>query len=497
MKASKVSFLKVWNLIFLLAGLWSFSSCQENKKPSFIIVAADQLSFNSFACNEDKNSSKSGLHMLCQESIRFTNAYTTSTQSSAAMGSLLSGSYPYQHGLHRSFDRIKPDRILLQELFKSSGYRTSFFSGKATILKKTGLARGFDYFDDSAFLNQPLFALNFKEQTRQFFNWAEESNHPFFTVIYNSDLEALNEGETQISSLENFDEILGGFFSQLKANNLWESNYVIVVGLQGKSEYNRSEESRFSNLHSENTNVALFIKPPRQKGDEGINWKIDSALTLADFSLSLMKTVSPSYSPPQNTDFSILDFSGFWNKKVFETSLAQNRKLLIESVNTWKKNLEIRFAVVFKNYLFLESKKNKIFNKLTDGLETIDLTSNKIEFGEAEQLQLSDIRKNINAKKWTQYQPPIYDWVLTNRAYWSEPNSRATVFEKEKKRLHREKRFQPLSTLLVYFQNQKLEKSNLYETARRESYNLSLENIWGLWTPEKLWNQEGLTTLNQ
>jgi hypothetical protein len=492
MKASKRDLFKVWILgFFISAGLWSFTSCQENKKPSFIIIAADQLSFNSFACDEDKNNKNSGLNILCQESIRFTNAFTTSTQSAAAMGSLLSGTYPFQNTLHRSFDRIKPDQTLIQELFKKNGYRTSFFSGKPTILKKTGLPRGFDLFDDSSFLSQPMYSLSFKEQLRLFQNWQQESADPFFSVIYTSELESLNEGETQLSGLENFDETLGQFFLMLKQNNLWESNYVIVTGLQGKSEYSRPDESRFSNLHSENTNIALFIKPPRQKGDEGINWKIDTSVSLADFAYSLMKTIVPTYTAAQHAEFPIFDFSGFWSKNEIENLPNKPRKIIVETANTWKNNLEIRFGLIFKNYLFLEAETDQLYNKLTDGLETIDLIKVQPEIKEEDIRHLNELRRDIKAKKWVQYQPPVYDWVLSNQAYWSKPNNRSEVFQKEKLRLATQKTFQPLSTLLIYFQNPKLEKDALYEDARRQSYNLSLENIWGLWSgsDEKTWNR--------
>lgn len=457
-------------------------SCQENKKPSYIIIAADQLSFNSFACNEDKNIKDSGLNILCQESIRFTNAFTTSTQSAAAMGSLLSGTYPFQNSLHRSFDRINPNNVLVQELFKKAGYRTSFFSGKPTILKKTGLSRGFDLFDDSSVLNQSMYSLSFRNQINLFENWAQESNDAFFSVIYTSELESLNEGETQISGLEHFDETLGQFFLKLKENNLWESNYIIVAGLQGKSEYSRPNESRYSNLHSENTNVALFIKPPRQKGDEGINWKIDTLVNLADFSYSLMKTIEPSYQAAQDAHFPIFDFSGFWSKNEIENLPNKPRKLIIETANTWKQPLELRFGLIFKNYLFLESENNELYNRLTDGLETIDLIKLQEEVKEEDLALLNNIRKNLKARKWVQYQPPVYDWVLSNQSYWSQPNNRAEFFQQEKLRLSKQKTFQPLSTLLVYFQNPKLEKDSLYEEARRQSYNLSLENIWGLWS---------------
>ncbi len=486
MKASKVSFFKVWNLLLLIVtGLWFLTSCQEIKKPSFVIIAADQLSFNTFSCTEDRAAGISGLNTLCQESIRFTNAFTTSPQTAAAMGSLLSGTYPFNHRLHRSFDRINPDQPLLSEFFKAANYRTSFWSGTPSILKKTGLSRGFDIFDDSSFLNQGMYSINFKEQTNLFKNWVSETSTPYFSVIYTSELESLNEGETQISGIENFDEKLGNFFNELKAMNQWETNYVIVVGLQGESEYNRPSEAAFSNLHSENTNIALFVKPPRQKGDEGINWKIDTAVNLADLGYSLMKTINPKYAVETNLQFPVLEFSRLWMKN--ENLPVEARKLLVETTNTWKRQLEIRFALIYKNYLLIESAENEFFNKLTDGLETIDLIKFQTQLSDSDINSLDKIRTDINATKWTNYQPQDYKWVVSNKEYWSKPNARRALFQGEKIRLLHDQSPQPLSTLLIYFQDPKIEKDSIYEDARRNSYNLAYENIWGLWNNEKIW----------
>ena len=92
-----------------------------------------------------------------------------------------------------------------------------------------------------------------------------------------------------------------------------------------------------------------------------------------------------------------------------------------------------------------------------------------------------------NAAKWTDYQPPDYRWVISNKEYWSKPNSRRSVFQNEKIRLGTNPTSQPLSTLLIYFQDPKIEKDAIYEDARKNSYNLAYENIWGLWNPEKSW----------
>lgn len=519
MKRSKLSSYKVW-IIFLffiivnISGLLSLSGCQSKAKPSFIILAVDNLSFNSFACSDDKSRQTSGLSSLCQESLRFTHAYTASTSSAGAMASLLTGAYPYRHHIHRSRDRLNSKEISVAELSSAKGYRTSFWSGSPTILRKTGLARGFDYFDDLSFLDKKNYLVSLNQQTELFLNWQNESNLPFFSIIYNSELESLNEGESEISSFEKFDEKLSNFIDQLKKSQNWEQNYFIIVGLQGGSDYNRIHETRFSNLHSENTNITLFIKPPRQKGDEGIHWKIDTPISLTDLGYTLKKLIAENYQSVIDENFPQIDLARYWNSNNQTNSEILPRRLLIESANTWSESIETRFAILYKNLLYIEqSEADEIYNTLNDGLETIDVsaiaTITQNDFKNENRQILSEIRNNYELARWNVYQNLNYKWIETNRNYWAKPNSRASILETELARIKIEKTSQPLSALVIdYLENQNRsaelkkinlfvdsnpqflsDKSQFFEEARRQSLNLSLENIWGLWSPAKNWLQ--------
>jgi hypothetical protein len=493
MKSSISLQKKNFAAVILAFGLLFLCSCQKKNKPSFIILAVDRLSFNAFSCSEEKNTVQSGLAALCQESIRYSNAYTTSTQPAASMGSLLTGSYPLNHLLHRSFDRINPDFPLLPEFFKKAGYRTAFWSGGPSILKKTGLARGFDLFEDSSFLNLTSYATPFSEQMKAFKYWSEESDEPFLAMIYNSELETFTENGIS-TQIESFDENLGQVIQSLKTEGMWEKNYVIVVGLQGRSEYNRTDENEFSNLHTENVNVAFFIKPPRQKGDEGTNIKIDTPSSIADFGYSLIKLADPSFALKEDKTFPVWDYSALWSKNELSgVSPSSGRKIVIESADTWKPALSLRFATIFGNYIFIEGEKNKLFNRLNDGLETVDIAKSSSDYANECTNDVSELHKRTSSVVWPGPNEEEKKLAETNRRYWENPGQREVIFEEEKRRLQKEKRPHPLSTLLIYYQNVKKEKDMAYEDARRISYNLALENSWGLWNPRKN-TQPGVTT---
>ncbi len=519
MKPSKLSFLKVWILLTVLsAGLWSLSSCQKTKRPSIIVIAVDRLSFNTFSCGDDKQNTSSGLNTLCNEGIRFTHAYTTSTQPAAAVGSLLTGLYPLQHQLHRSFDRLNKQVSLVQEQASHWGYRTLFFGGSPSILKRTGLSAGFDFFDDFSFLEKKTYFLDFRLQAEKFFSLIQDDADAFFSIIYNSELESPNEGESETSKFEKLDEKFYNFFKLLKQKNLWDKNYVIVVGLQGESDATRLNETPFSNLNSENTMITLFVKPPRSKGDEGVSWKVDYPVNIADLGASLRSTLkaknSESKIVPANQwteQFPILDFSAAWlNQK--QTFIANPRRLLIEAANTWTPDLSLRFAVLNKNLVLIEGEKSKVFNSLTDGLESIDISKQQKSIVQETENILLSLREKNNIKVWKDFKSEWNDWVEANRDYWAQPNARDLLFKKELTRMQKKSAApsQPLTALLQRYlivnkrsndlailksfdsktqlmTTNKLQRDQFFEQAKLQSLNLALENIWGLWSPKKDW----------
>ena len=416
MAPSKLSLIKVWILFAAIAaGLSSLVACQKDKKPSVLVIAVDRLAFSTFSCGDDKQNSASGLNLLCKEAIRFTHAYTTSTQPSAALASLLTGVYPVQHQLHRSFDRLDSKIKTIQDHAGNLGYSTSFFGGSPSILRKTGLAVGFDVFDDASFIEKKSYFTDFKIQSEKFFNTIKENSNSFFSVIYNSELESLNEGESEISSIEKLDEKLFQFFVELKKQNLWEKNYIVVVGLQGESDYRRLSETPFSNLNSENTRITLFVKPPRSKGDEGIFWKFDSPVNLADVGHSLWATIGINSNTNEATkEFPIFDISSAWLDPGKSTILPA-RRILVEAVDTWSKDLFIRFSVVYKNFVFIEDTKNQVYNTLTDGLESIDISSKQTQFVVENTLSLINLRNRYQLGIWQNHQSKWNDWVLKEK----------------------------------------------------------------------------------
>ena len=371
-------------LFFLFALILASTSCQSEHKNSVLVLAFDHLPTESVTCSDEKATETSGFAILCKESVRFTHAYTTSLQPAAAMASLLTGSYPFENGLHRSFDRLNEKTELVTQLAFENNLRTSFFSGGPSLLKKTGLSNYFDNFDDSSILTQKNYFKNLKLQIEDFFEWYDEDTKPFFSVIYNSDLELAKNDDT--SAFEKTDESLAVLFQQLKNRKMWESTTILLVGLNGVNKYQRFNETSFHNLHSENTRVVSLIKKARAKGDEGVYWKNDTLIQLADLGIYLKKVVSKKNSAfdTKNLFFKHLDLTPYLYEKTAglvnsDTDKNLNsRPILIEAPNTWTKKLSaVLFAVVQNHELFIDTKKPMQYNTLVDLLETTNIFDKK------------------------------------------------------------------------------------------------------------------------
>ncbi len=378
------SLRRVYYILFILQTL-AWTSCQKNNRPSVLVIALDKLSSDMVTCTEESNVEKSGLALLCKQSIRFTHSYTTSTQAAAAMGSLLTGEYPFKHKLYRSFDRVHPQMTSAAKIAKDNNYVTSFFSGSPFILKKTGLSDYFDLFDDSIASLPNEYDQDFKQQAQNFFQWINYSgagnSHPFFSIIYNSELNRLSNSETDQSGFEKLDEKLHQFFLDMKNKGLWENTYVIVVGLNGSNRFNRYNLNASNNLHSENTNVATLIKLPRQKGDEGINWKNDLRISLTDLGYTLRCIIATCSNTTEL--FPVINLADIWKtQNSFEMKKIVDRPILVQSTKTFPLSFtQHRFSVLHSNYNFIQTNESnfEIFNTISDKSELTDLSQHKNE----------------------------------------------------------------------------------------------------------------------
>lgn len=354
----------------------SFAGCQwESKKPSFLVITIDSFPFDTLHCNETEK--YKGFKTVCEEMVRFTHAYTPSILSQSAIASILTGKYPFEHGVWNNGSSYLSAKFKTSaEVAYEKGYHTSFITGGPPIWRKSGLDQGFESFDDHIFVDYGKYYRPVFENLRTEQEWLNSipSKEAFFSFVYLPDLQfpevptVDNEGyareATYEGQLNEIDESLDSFFDYLKKEKKWNNTWIIVAGLNGVSREIRSKDIQGTNLYHEHTNVALFIKPPQKQEHQNFSWTVDFNTSLVDVGRTLFDLLDVEFYDTTTTLFQTISLK---NSLLNSENVAQDRVLLFESGwPQWRRLGRTLFALQKDNYFMLYENPPKLFNTLID-----------------------------------------------------------------------------------------------------------------------------------
>lgn len=122
--------------------------------PPIAVIAVSGLRSDRLGSARYERAKTPNLDRFARASLQFTHASSTSSWTVPALGSVLTGRWPYAHGagLHdgrrQRASALRTDRPTLPGLLRRDGYRTLAVSGDA-YLDTFGLDRGFDVYDDT------------------------------------------------------------------------------------------------------------------------------------------------------------------------------------------------------------------------------------------------------------------------------------------------------------------------------------------------------------
>lgn len=363
-------------------------ACENRGDSSIVIVAVDSLHSHQVLCGKDLDTQRqAGFGELCQSALRFTHAMTPSPLAVPALASVLTGLYPYEHGVRHNGDKgLVPEKTTFAEAALTHAYRTSFWSGGPPMFQKSGLDQGFEVFDDHVPLSSGRLYRAFDKTISLFEGWleSEAGDASIASVFYVPDLNFTDaptesEGGEQRSlsfdsQLEEFDENLGRLIAILKKKKRWDQTTFIVVGLNGREMNPRPGEIEPLLLNSENTQVALFVKPPTKPRDQAVQWNVDRNVTLVDLGRTLFDLVGASPGPrtpgswEEDAAFPVVSLAKAFTSANLDWD--EDRPLLIESGwGAWQMGLPLRGAVLRGHRLTIDGPKPRQYNMLTDRLE--------------------------------------------------------------------------------------------------------------------------------
>ena len=119
-------------------------------RPDVVLVTIDTLRYDALGSSGNARAETPTLDRVAREGLAFSNAHAQNVVTLPSHANILTGLYPYQHGVRNNDGFRLPDGVpTLATILKARGYATAAFIAAFPLDARFGLARGFDVYDQS------------------------------------------------------------------------------------------------------------------------------------------------------------------------------------------------------------------------------------------------------------------------------------------------------------------------------------------------------------
>lgn len=131
----------------------------SGEKPNVILITIDTLRADHVQCYGYSKNTSPNIDQLAEEGSLFLNTICQATTTPVSHASILTGLYPYHHGLRYLHGgnnyKLKDTITTLAEMLKEDGYKTAaFISAFPLISERYNLSQGFEYYDEDFIIDE-------------------------------------------------------------------------------------------------------------------------------------------------------------------------------------------------------------------------------------------------------------------------------------------------------------------------------------------------------
>jgi len=268
----------------VLVALAAPAACSR-KAPVFpgapvVIISVDTLRADHLPVYGYREVETPALDALARDSIVFDNAISHVPLTLPSHVALFTGLLPFQSGVRDNLGyRLDPSRETLAAFLASRGYATGAAVSAIVLDHGSGVARGFDSYDDRIEGSEPGQAIGQVqrpggESAKRLERWISEvpSGKPFLAFLH------IYEPHTPYAPPEPWrsryakrpydgeiaasDEIVGAFVGYLKERGLYDRTLLVFLSDHGEGLGEHGEDEHGILLYRESVRVPLFVKLP-------------------------------------------------------------------------------------------------------------------------------------------------------------------------------------------------------------------------------------------
>jgi len=322
-------------VIALVIGIvFGISSCKKGKvpdtggackgkRPNIIVLTVDTLRADHMALYGYHRDTMPAIEAFAKTAVVFDQAVVSRGNTRASYASMLTGLYPFRHGVYNNNVVLHENFKTLPEILKSAGYHTAgFVSNFVLVGELSGCDQGFDIYDDRTEdreINRPNYERSAAGTLKAILEWLQtDPPQPFclftnfidphgpylppkrFRSLYKSNKELIldqkkifsyqrvNDSRNYYDYVDRYDgeiryvdEAMGQLIEALKSKGLWDDALVIFLSDHGESlgEHNIFFEHQYY-VYEETVRVPLAIRlPPDGPGADAATPRRTSSLS--------------------------------------------------------------------------------------------------------------------------------------------------------------------------------------------------------------------------
>ena len=238
-------------------------------RPAILLITIDTLRADRVGAYGFRTVPTPALDNLAAQGTRFTAAYATVPLTLPAHVSMLSGRLPVEHSVRTNDGyRVADEVPMVAEALRAAGYRTAAFVGSAVLRRETGIARGFDIFDDNV---GPGGARRAADVVAAASTWLDSAgSHPFFLWVHLFDphlpydppepFASRFQGRPYDGEVAYTDGAVGQLLTRLDAAGLATRTHVIAAADHGEGLGDHGECSHGVLLYDTTVLVPLLVR---------------------------------------------------------------------------------------------------------------------------------------------------------------------------------------------------------------------------------------------
>ncbi len=243
------------------------------------IISIDTLRSDRLPAYGYEKGSTPAIDAFRKDAILFEHAFSQCPLTLPAHASIFTGELPYVHGVRNNLGyALEPSHASLVTALKQQGYQTGGAVSTFVLRKETGIAAGFDFYDDYM-THSPLESATSWQRdgdlSRQALTkWLEstggggkvfgflhlyEPHSPYTPPAPYSNSADKYDGEISYA-----DAIVGRFLADLQARGLYDSALIMILSDHGEGLGDHGEKEHGIFVYRESIQVPLLVKLPAQ-----------------------------------------------------------------------------------------------------------------------------------------------------------------------------------------------------------------------------------------